>query len=36
MVPEVDAPEGSGFETWAFGSGACVGLVPEVDGVGNE
>ena len=36
MVPEVDAPEGSGFETGAFGSGACVGLVPEVDGVGDE
>ncbi len=36
MVPEVDAPEGSGFEPWAFGNGACVGLVPDVDGVGDE
>ncbi len=36
MVPEVEAPEKSGFETWAFGSGACAGLLPEVDGVGDE
>ncbi len=36
MVPEVEAPEGSGFEFWAFGSGACLSLVPEVDGVGDE
>ena len=36
MVPEVDAPEGSGFATGAFGSDACVGRVPDVDGVGNE
>jgi hypothetical protein len=36
VLPEVDAPEGSGFEAWAFGSGAFVGLVPEVDGVGDE
>ncbi len=36
MVPEVEAPEGSGCEFWAFGSGVCFGLVPEVDGVGDE
>ena len=36
MVPDVDAPEGSGFETGTFGSDACVGLVPEVDGVSDE
>ena len=35
-MPEVDAPEGYGFETWFFGSGVFVGLVPEVDGVGDE
>ncbi len=36
MVNEVEAPEGSGFEICAFGSGVCFGLVPEVDGVGDE
>ncbi len=36
VVPEVEAPEGSGCDGWAFGSGVCLGLVPEVDGVGNE
>ncbi len=36
MVPEVEAPEGSGCEFWAFGNGVCFGLVPEVDGVGDE
>ncbi len=36
MVPEVEAPEGSGLEIWAFGSGVWFGLVPEVDGVGDE
>ncbi len=39
MVPEVEAPEGSegsGCKFWAFGSGVCFGLVPEVDGVGEE
>jgi hypothetical protein len=35
-VPEVEAPEGSGCECWAFGSSVCFGLVPEVDGVGEE
>jgi hypothetical protein len=35
-VPEIDDPEGSGFEIGTFGSSACVGLVPEVDGVGDE
>ncbi len=36
MVPEVEAPERSGCEICAFGSGVCFGLVPEVDGVGDE
>ena len=35
-MPEVEAPEGSGYEICAFGSGVCFGLVPEVDGVGVE
>ncbi len=35
-MPEVEAPEGSGCDGWAFGSGVCLGLVPEVDGVGDE
>jgi hypothetical protein len=35
-VPEVEAPEGSGFDTGAFGSGACLGLVLEVEGVGDK
>ncbi len=36
MVPEVEAPEGSGFATGAFGRDACLGRVPDVDGVGDE
>ena len=36
MVPEVEAPEGSGLATVVFGTGVCLGLVPEVDGVGDE
>ncbi len=36
MVPEVEAPEVSGCEFGVFGSGVCLGLVPEVDGVGDE
>ncbi len=36
MVPEVEAPEGSGCDCWAIGSGVCLGLVPKVDGVGDE
>ena len=36
MVPEVEAPEGSGCDGCAFVGGVCVGLVPEVDGVGKE
>ena len=36
MVPEVEAPEGSGCEFCAFGSGVYFDLVPEVDGVGDE
>ncbi len=36
MVPEVEAPEGSDFATGAFGRDACLGRVPEVDGVGYE
>ena len=36
MVPEVEAPEGSGWDCWTFGGGVCFGLVPEVDGVGDD
>ena len=35
-MPEVEAPEGSGCAFWAFGNGVCFGLVPEVDGVGDD
>ena len=36
MVPEVEAPDGSGFVVGAFGAVVCLGRVPEVDGVGDE
>ena len=36
MVPEVEAPEGSGFTVGAFGAAVCLSRVPEVDGVGDE
>ncbi len=36
MVPEVEAPEGSGFTVGTFGAEVCLGRVPEVDGVGDE
>ena len=36
VVPEVEAPEGSGFVAGAFGAEVCLGRVPDVDGVGNE
>ncbi len=36
MVPEVEAPEGSGFVVGAFGAEVCLGRVPDVDGVGEE
>ncbi len=36
MVPEVDAPEGSCLVTVALGAEGCLGLVPEVEGVGEE
>jgi len=35
-VPDVEAPEGSGFATGAFGRVACLGRVPDVEGVGEE
>ena len=35
-MPEVEAPEGSGGGCWTFGGGVVFGLVPEVDGVGDE
>ncbi len=35
-MPEVDAPEASGFVLGAFGKQACLGQVPDVDGVGDE
>ena len=36
VVPEVEAPDGSGFVVGAFGAVVCLGRVPEVDGVGDE
>ncbi len=36
MVPEVEAPEGSGFTAGAFRAEVCLGRVPDVDGVGEE
>ena len=36
MVPEVEAPDGSGFVVGAFEAVICLGRVPEVDGVGDE
>jgi hypothetical protein len=35
-VPEVEAPEGSGFAVGAFVTDAGFGRVPDVDGVGEE
>ena len=36
MVPEVEAPEGSGFTVGTFGAEVCLGRVPDVEGVGDE
>ena len=36
MLPEVEAPEGSGCGCWAGGGCGCFGLVPEVEQVGDE
>ncbi len=36
VVPEVEAPEGSGFTVGTFRAEDCLGQVPEVDGVGDE
>jgi hypothetical protein len=36
VVPEVEAPEGSGLAAVAFGTKVCLGRVPDVDGVGDE
>ncbi len=36
MVPEVEAPEGSGLATVAFGAEGGLDFVPEVEGVGDE
>jgi hypothetical protein len=36
VVPEVEAPEGSGFTVGAFGAKVCLGRVPDVDGGGEE
>ena len=36
MVPEVEAPEGSGLATFALGAEGGLGFVPEVEGVGDE
>ncbi len=35
-MPEVEAPEGSGFSTGVFGRAVCLGRVPDVDSVGDE
>ncbi len=35
-VPEVEAPEGSGFTVGALGAAVCLGRVPDVEGVGDE
>ncbi len=36
MVPEVDAPEGSGLVTVVLVAEGCLDFVPEVEGVGDE
>ena len=36
VVPEVEAPEGSGFTVGAFAAEVCLGRVPDVDGVSDE
>ncbi len=36
MVPEVEAPEGSGFAAGAFGAEVRLDRVPDVDGIGDE
>jgi hypothetical protein len=36
VVPEVEAPEGSGFTVLAFGTEGGLGRVPDVEGVGDE
>ena len=36
MVPEVEAPEGSGLAAVALGAEVCLDFVPEVEGVGDE
>ena len=36
MVPEVEAPEGSGLVLVVLGAGGGLDFVPEVEGVGDE
>jgi len=36
VVPEVEAPEGSGLVPVALGAEGCLGFAPEVEGVGDE
>ncbi len=36
VLPEVDAQEGSGCGCLTVGGWVCLGLVPEVEGVGEE
>ena len=36
MVPEVEAPEGSGLVPVVLGAGGGLDFVPEVEGVGDE
>jgi hypothetical protein len=36
VVPEVEAPEGSGLAVFALGTEGGLGRVPDVEGVGDE
>ncbi len=36
VVPEVEAPDGSGLFELVFAGWVCLVLIPEVDGVGDE
>jgi len=36
VVPEVEAPDGSGLFEWVVAGWICLVLVPEVHGVGDE
>ncbi len=36
VVPEVEAPDGSGLFVWVVACWVCLNRVPEVDNVGDE